>query len=67
MAVIVDCMEMPKSCEECPLFDWDLDYIKCKVTNKHFLISEKWRDERSETCPLMSVEFTGGDENADSD
>ena len=48
-------MEMPISCERCPMLDWDLDYIKCKVTDRHFKMTECWRSIRVPDCPLIPV------------
>ena len=55
MNVLIKGMEMPISCERCPMLDWDLDYIKCKVTGRHFKITECWRSIRVPDCPLISV------------
>jgi hypothetical protein len=55
MKVYID-MEMPKSCSDCPMLDWDLDYIKCKVTKRHFKVKEEpFRARRVDDCPLVSV------------
>ena len=51
LAAIV--MEIPISCERCPLLDWDLDYIKCKATDRHFSMAECWRSNRVPDCPLV--------------
>ena len=54
MSILIN-MEMPISCERCPMLDWDLDYIKCKVTDRHFKMTECWRSIRVPDCPLVSV------------
>ena len=56
MGVYIKGMEMPKSCFDCPMLDWDLDYIKCKVTGRHFKVKEEpFRARRVDDCPLISV------------
>ena len=55
MGVYIKGVEMPKDCERCPLLDWDLAYIKCKATDRHFKMSEPWRSERVSDCPLIEV------------
>ena len=52
MSVLIKRMKMPISCERCPMLDWDLDYIKCKVTDRHFKMTECWRAIRVPDCPL---------------
>ena len=54
MSILIN-MEMPISCERCPMLDWDLDYIKCKVTDRHFKMTECWRSIRVPDCPLVPV------------
>lgn len=53
LAAIV--MEIPISCERCPLLEWDLDYIKCKATDRHFSMAECWRSNRVPDCPLIEI------------
>ena len=55
MSILIKSMEMPISCECCPMLDWDLDYIKCKVTDRHFKMTECWRSIRVPDCPLVSI------------
>ena len=56
MSVLVKGMEMPKSCSACPMLDWDLDYIKCKVTGRHFKVKEEpFGARRVDDCPLVPV------------
>ena len=57
LAAIV--MEIPISCERCPLLDWDLDYIKCKATDRHFSMAECWRSNRVPDCPLIEIPTHG--------
>lgn len=57
LAAIV--MEIPISCERCPLLDWDLDYIKCKATDRHFNMAECWRSNRVPDCPLIEIPTHG--------
>lgn len=63
MVVIKD-MEMPKCCNECPLFHYYLDtnglihYI-CKCGNKEMFSDLK--DKRNDFCPLIESE----DKNAE--
>lgn len=57
LAAIV--MEIPISCERCPLLDWDLDYIKCKATDRHFSMEECWRRNRVPDCPLIEIPTHG--------
>ena len=52
--VIIDQWEMPKSCDECPLLDWDWGSIKCKITNRHFNVDkEPFRERKVDDCPLV--------------
>ena len=56
MGVYIKGMEMPKSCSDCPMLDWDLDYIKCKVTGRHFKVKEEpFGARRVDDCPLVPV------------
>lgn len=55
MGVYINGMGLPISCERCPMLDWDLDYIKCKVTDRHFKMTECWRAIRVPDCPLVPV------------
>ena len=55
MGVYIKGMDVPVSCERCPMLDWDLDYIKCKATDRHFKMSECWRLIRVPDCPLVEV------------
>ena len=57
--VYIPGMAMPTSCERCPMLDWDLDYIKCKATNRHFKMTECWRAIRVPDCPLIFVPAHG--------
>ena len=57
LAAIV--MEIPISCERCPLLEWDLDYIKCKATDRHFNMAECWRSNRVPDCPLIEIPTHG--------
>ena len=53
MSILIN-MEMPKSCSDCPMLDWDLDYIKCKVTGRHFKVKEEpFGARRVDDCPLV--------------
>ena len=56
MSILIKDMELPKSCSDCPMLDWDLDYIKCKVTGRHFKVKEEpFRARRVDDCPLVPV------------
>lgn len=55
MGVYINGMGLPISCERCPMLDWDLDYIKCKITDRHFKMTECWRAIRVPDCPLVPV------------
>lgn len=48
-------MEMPTNCKQCAMLDWDLCYIKCKITGRHFKMTECWRAIRVPDCPLIPV------------
>lgn len=62
MEIYIKDMEMPKSCSDCPMLDWDLDYIKCKVTWRHFKVKEEpFGARRVDDCPLISVPEPHGD------
>ena len=60
MAILIKGMKMPISCERCPMLDWDLDYIKCKITDRHFKMKECWRTSRVPDCPLVEVPYGHG-------
>ena len=56
MSVLVKGMEMPKTCNDCPLLDWDLSYIKCGVVNRKFEVYEEhFRESRVYDCPLIEI------------
>ena len=56
MSILIKGMEMPKSCSDCPMLDWDLDYIKCKVTGRHFKVKEEpFGARRVNDCPLIEL------------
>lgn len=55
MGVLIKGVKMPVSCKNCPMLDWDLDYIKCKVTDRHFKMTEPWADNLVSDCPLVAV------------
>ena len=56
MSVLINGMEMPKTCDDCPLLDWDLSYIKCGVVNRKFTVSEEhFKESRAYDCPLVEV------------
>ena len=56
MSVLVKGMEMPKTCNDCPLLDWDLSYIKCGVVNRKFEVDEEhFRESRVYDCPLIEI------------
>ena len=56
MSILIKGMEMPKSCSDCPMLDWDLDYIKCKVTGRHFKVKEEpFGARRMNDCPLIEL------------
>ena len=55
MGVYIKGFDFPILCERCPMLDWDLDYIKCKVTGRHFKMTECWRSIRVPDCPLVPV------------
>ena len=56
MSVLVKGMEMPKTCNDCPLLDWDLSYIKCGVVNRKFKVDEEhFRESRVYDCPLIEI------------
>lgn len=52
--IIIDHWEMPESCDKCPLLDWDLGSIKCKITERHFDVDkEPFRERKVDDCPLV--------------
>lgn len=56
MSILIKGMEMPTSCSGCPMLDWDLDYIKCKATGRHFKVKEEpFGARRVDDCPLVPV------------
>ena len=56
MGVLIKGMEMPKTCDDCPLLDWDLSYIKCGVVNRKFKVNEEhFKDSRAYDCPLIEI------------
>ena len=55
MSILIKGMKIPISCERCPMLDWDLDYIKCKVTDRRFKMTECWRAIRVPDCPLIEI------------
>ena len=55
MSILIKSMEMPKSCVDCPMFDWDLEYLKCKANGKYFKANGEWRKGIESTCPLIEV------------
>ena len=55
MSILIKGMEMPKSCVDCSMFDWDLEYLKCKANDKYFKANGEWRKGIEPTCPLIEV------------
>ena len=56
MGVYIKGVEMPKTCNDCPLLDWDLSYIKCGVVNRKFEVDEEhFRESRVYDCPLIEI------------
>lgn len=55
MSILIKGMEMPESCVDCPMFDWDLEYLKCKANDKYFKSNGEWRKGIESTCPLIEV------------
>ena len=53
--ILIKGMKMPKSCVDCPMFDWDLEYLKCKANDEFFIAKGEWRTKRESTCPLIEV------------
>ena len=53
MSVVLMGVDMPDSCQHCPMLDWDLDYVKCKATDRHFHLSEPWKKSRVSDCPMI--------------
>lgn len=62
MAILIRNMKMPETCDDCPLLDWDLSYIKCGVVNRKFDINEEhFRESRAYDCPLVEVKEPHGE------
>ena len=55
MSILIKGMKMPESCVDCPMFDWDLEYLKCKANDKYFKANGEWRKGIESTCPLIEV------------
>lgn len=55
MSILIKGMKMPESCVDCPMFDWDLEYLKCKANGKYFKANGEWRKGIESTCPLIEV------------
>lgn len=55
MSILIKGMKMPKSCVDCPMFDWDLEYLKCKANDEFFIAKGEWRTKRESTCPLIEI------------
>ena len=49
-------MEMPKCCDDCPLFDDRYDYPTCSVNQKSSGYNFPTRDKRMSFCPLHDRE-----------
>ena len=52
MSMIVIDMDMPKSCDECPLFDDRWDYPTCYVNQLSSGYTFPIRDKKMEFCPI---------------
>lgn len=56
MSILIKGMDMPKTCDDCPLLDWDLSYIKCGVVNRKFNVYEEhFKESRAYDCPLIEI------------
>ena len=55
MSILIKGMKMPESCVDCPMFDWDLEYLKCKANDKYFKANGEWRKGIEPTCHLIEV------------
>lgn len=57
MPVIIN-IDMPKSCDDCPLYDDRWDYPTCYVTNKSRGYNWDYRNHRMSNCPLTEIKPT---------
>lgn len=59
MSCFVKKMPLPSSCNVCPLLDWDLDAVKCKITGTAFRCDfparNEWIRDRAKDCPITEV------------
>ena len=54
MKLIVE-MEMPKSCDACPLLDESGDYPMCRATQETRGYNFDTRNKKMDKCPIVSV------------
>lgn len=52
--VIIE-MEMPKSCNDCPMYDDRWDYPTCYITDKSMGYKFNIFDRRMPHCPLKEI------------
>ena len=48
-------MEMPKTCDDCPMFDYSGDYPTCGVTQSSRGYNFEFKKKRMSECPLHEI------------
>ena len=48
-------IEMPKNCNDCPMYDDRWDYPTCYITNKSRGYNFKIHEKRMPKCPLKEI------------
>ena len=53
--VIIKNMDMPKCCEECPMFDDNGDYPTCSINHYSSGYNFPIKEKRMKFCPLEEI------------
>lgn len=61
MSLIIKCMEMPQSCDTCPILKYNSSIHYCPLARTTMWGEDLAKGERSEGCPLVEVPAPHGD------